>query len=202
MSNKLLRGSKDIRQIYDKQWTVTVIDQVDISALLQGFISCLPSQPIVNAFVSPSGNIFVFTGMLDLCKNDDQLAVRQLIYICMYSFQEKAHTFKVNEYCAKKGYHLQRWFWAMKWLTQCLAILRNSSLVPPSFRLRALPTTCVLTPSSSSPSSFCLSHLHFSGLLSQTMVWPLSQTGSSKRYLSTIIVLIPCPKVKIGNCTN
>merc|ERR1712107_660960 len=28
-----------------------------------------------NAFVLPSGNIFVFSGMLDLCKNDDQLAV-------------------------------------------------------------------------------------------------------------------------------
>ena len=107
---------------------------MDISALLQGFISCLPLQPIANAMVLPSGNIFVFTGMLDLCKNDDQLAVRQPIYICMYSFQEKAHTFKVNEYCAKKGYHLQRWFWAMKWLTQCLAILQNSSHEPPLFR--------------------------------------------------------------------
>jgi len=58
VSNKLLRGSRDIRQIYDKQWTVDVID-----------------QPIANAMVLPSGNIFVFTGMLDLCKNDDQLAV-------------------------------------------------------------------------------------------------------------------------------
>merc|ERR1712203_643240 len=58
VSNKLLMGNRDIRQIYDKQWTVTVVD-----------------EPIRNAFVLPSGNIFVFTGMLDLCKNDDQLAV-------------------------------------------------------------------------------------------------------------------------------
>ena len=40
MSNKLLMGNRDVRQIYDKQWTVTVVDQVhDISALLQGSIS-------------------------------------------------------------------------------------------------------------------------------------------------------------------
>jgi len=58
VSNKLLMGNRDVRQIYDKQWTVTVVD-----------------QPTRNAFVLPSGNIFVFTGMLDLCKNDDQLAV-------------------------------------------------------------------------------------------------------------------------------
>jgi len=58
VSNRLLMANRDIRQIYDKQWTVTVVD-----------------EPIRNAFVLPSGNIFVFSGMLDLCKNDDQLAV-------------------------------------------------------------------------------------------------------------------------------
>ena len=31
--------------------------------------------PVENAFVLPGGNIFVFQGMLDLCQNDDQLAV-------------------------------------------------------------------------------------------------------------------------------
>jgi len=58
VSNRLLNGNKDLRQIYDKNWTITVIN-----------------QPIQNAMVLPSGNIFIFRGMLDLCKNDDQLAV-------------------------------------------------------------------------------------------------------------------------------
>ena len=58
VSNKILKGNKDLRQIYDKSWTVTVVN-----------------QPIQNAFVLPSGNIFIFQGMLDLCDNDDQLAI-------------------------------------------------------------------------------------------------------------------------------
>ena len=40
VSNKLLMGNRDVRQIYDKQWTVTVVDQVCTSfALRQGFFS-------------------------------------------------------------------------------------------------------------------------------------------------------------------
>eukprot|EP00092_Neocalanus_flemingeri_P028561 GFUD01031017.1.p1 GENE.GFUD01031017.1~~GFUD01031017.1.p1 ORF type:complete len:385 (+),score=130.30 GFUD01031017.1:323-1477(+) len=58
VSNRILQGNRDIRQIYDKNWTVTVVD-----------------QPVKNAFVLPSGNIFVFKGMLDLCENDDQLGI-------------------------------------------------------------------------------------------------------------------------------
>jgi len=58
VSNRILQGNKDIRQIYDKTWTVTVVN-----------------QSVKNAFVLPSGNIFVFKGMLDLCENDDQLAI-------------------------------------------------------------------------------------------------------------------------------
>ena len=58
VANRLLRGNRDLRQIYDKEWTVTVIDQAT-----------------KNAFVLPSGNIFVFTGMLDVCSNDDQLGI-------------------------------------------------------------------------------------------------------------------------------
>ena len=58
VSNRILQGNRDIRQIYDKTWTVTVVD-----------------QPVKNAFVLPSGNIFVFKGMLDLCENDDQLGI-------------------------------------------------------------------------------------------------------------------------------
>ena len=60
VSNRLLSGNKDIRQIYDKTWTVTVVD-----------------QNVKNAFVLPCGNIFVFTGMLDLCENDDQVLTNQ-----------------------------------------------------------------------------------------------------------------------------
>ena len=116
---------------------------------MQGFISCLPSQPIVNAFVSPSGNIFVFTGMLDLCKNDDQLAVRQPIYICMYSFQEKAHTFKVNEYCGRKGYWLPRKVVLGHEMAHSVLGHTAEQLTRASFiqviRLRALLTTSVLT---------------------------------------------------------
>lgn len=58
VANRLLKGNRDLRQIYDKDWTVTVVD-----------------QPIKNAFVLPSGNIFVFTGMLNTCSNDDQLGI-------------------------------------------------------------------------------------------------------------------------------
>lgn len=58
VANRILAGNRDLRQIYDKQWTVTVVD-----------------QPTKNAFVLPSGNIFVFRGMLDFCENDDQLGV-------------------------------------------------------------------------------------------------------------------------------
>jgi len=58
VSNRILQGNRDLRQIYDKNWTVTVVD--------------LPTE---NAFVLPTGNIFVFKGMLDLCENDDQLGI-------------------------------------------------------------------------------------------------------------------------------
>ena len=84
VSDKLLMANRDIRQICDQQWTVTVVDQV-----LRPFFNevrkkrdkvvfkiIIFSQPIRNAFVLPSGNIFVYKGMLDFCENDDQLAVR------------------------------------------------------------------------------------------------------------------------------
>jgi len=58
VSNRLLLGNRDMRQIYDKEWTVTVVNTDE-----------------KNAFVLPGGNIFVFKGMIDLCDNDDQLAV-------------------------------------------------------------------------------------------------------------------------------
>lgn len=58
VANRILAGNKDLRQIYDKNWTVTVVN-----------------QPDKNAFVLPSGNIFVFRGMLETLDNDDQLGI-------------------------------------------------------------------------------------------------------------------------------
>jgi hypothetical protein len=34
-----------------------------------------------NAFVLPTGNIFVFSGMLDMCTNDDQVSKNDVISI-------------------------------------------------------------------------------------------------------------------------
>lgn len=56
--NRILRANADIPEVHGKDWTITVVD-----------------QDIRNAFVLPSGNIFVFTGMLQTCGNDDQLGV-------------------------------------------------------------------------------------------------------------------------------
>ncbi|XP_076355060.1 metalloendopeptidase OMA1, mitochondrial-like [Tachypleus tridentatus] len=58
VANRLLRSNKDLEQIYDKKWSVTVVN-----------------NPTENAFVLSSGQIFVFTGMLRLCTNDDELGV-------------------------------------------------------------------------------------------------------------------------------
>ena len=54
--NRLLEANKEVKGIDSKVWTISVIDQDDI-----------------NAFVLTSGNIFVFTGMIQTCSNDDQL---------------------------------------------------------------------------------------------------------------------------------
>lgn len=55
----LLLSNSDLEEVRDKVWSVTVIDRPDI----------------INAFALPHGKIFVFTGMLNLCTNDDQLAI-------------------------------------------------------------------------------------------------------------------------------
>lgn len=57
VTDRLLLGNKDLKQIYSKSWSITVID-----------------NPQPNAFVLPSGQIFVYTGMLKICENPDQLA--------------------------------------------------------------------------------------------------------------------------------
>lgn len=75
VANQILRGNRDFRQIYDKDWTVTVVD-----------------DPMKNAFVLPSGNIFVFTGMLEICSNDDQLGVvlaHEMAHAVLGHVQEK-----------------------------------------------------------------------------------------------------------------
>lgn len=56
VANQLLQGNEDIDTIHRLPWSVSVID-----------------NPMQNAFVLPSGQIFVFSGMLQLCTNDQQL---------------------------------------------------------------------------------------------------------------------------------
>ncbi|EEB13943.1 metalloendopeptidase OMA1, putative [Pediculus humanus corporis] len=59
VANNLLLSNRDLKEIRDKTWTVIVVDRPDIT----------------NAFALPHGKIFVFTGMLNLCTNDHQLAI-------------------------------------------------------------------------------------------------------------------------------
>ena len=56
VASRILKSNSDLKEIGGKNWTVTVIDRGD-----------------KNAFVLPTGNIFVFSGLLDFCKNDDQV---------------------------------------------------------------------------------------------------------------------------------
>ena len=52
VANRIIMANEELR---NKKWTVTVI-----------------ADPTKNAMVLPSGNIFVHTGMVDICDNDDQ----------------------------------------------------------------------------------------------------------------------------------
>lgn len=56
VAKKIIAGNQDVASISEKEWTITVINDDQR-----------------NAFVLQSGNIFVFTGMLEVCTNDDQL---------------------------------------------------------------------------------------------------------------------------------
>ncbi len=56
---KLIQSNKDLEQIHEKKWTISVINDPNVR----------------NAFVIPTGKIFLFTGILDICDNDEQLAV-------------------------------------------------------------------------------------------------------------------------------
>jgi len=59
VAKQLLDRNKDIEQINEHDWSVSVVDD----------------ENTMNAFVLPSGNIFVFTGLLKICDNDDQLGI-------------------------------------------------------------------------------------------------------------------------------
>nr|CAH0110056.1 unnamed protein product [Daphnia galeata] len=59
VANRLLHANKHLPQIYTKTWTITVLDD----------------SKNMNAFVLPNGNIFVFTGMLNICTTDDELGM-------------------------------------------------------------------------------------------------------------------------------
>ena len=59
VATQLLNLNNDLEQIHDNEWSISVVNDDNIK----------------NAFVLPSGQIFVFTGMLALCENDQQLGV-------------------------------------------------------------------------------------------------------------------------------
>lgn len=59
VAKQLLDGNKDIDSINQHDWSVSVINDPDT----------------MNAFVLASGNIFVFSGLLQICDNNDQLGV-------------------------------------------------------------------------------------------------------------------------------
>ena len=59
VAKQLLDRNKSIEQVNEHEWSVSVIDD----------------DNTMNAFVLPSGNIFVFTGLLKICENDDQLGI-------------------------------------------------------------------------------------------------------------------------------
>ncbi|CAG2103075.1 unnamed protein product [Medioppia subpectinata] len=59
VATQLLNANNDLPQIHDNEWSISVVDDLNIK----------------NAFVMPSGQIFVFSGMLAICDNDQQLGV-------------------------------------------------------------------------------------------------------------------------------
>lgn len=58
VATRILKANQELPQVKEKNWTISVIGEDER-----------------NAFVLPSGNIFVYTGMLSVCENDDQLGV-------------------------------------------------------------------------------------------------------------------------------
>ncbi|XP_050402092.1 metalloendopeptidase OMA1, mitochondrial [Patella vulgata] len=56
---RLVHGNKELKEMSNQQWTIAVVDDVTTK----------------NAFVLPTGHIFVFTGILNVADNEDQLAI-------------------------------------------------------------------------------------------------------------------------------
>lgn len=59
VANRILEANKTLPEIASKKWAVTVVDRPDIA----------------NALVLPHGKIIIFTGILNIASNDDQLAL-------------------------------------------------------------------------------------------------------------------------------
>ena len=59
IANQLLHGNKDLTQIYEREWSVSVVDDPSVR----------------NAFVFPNGQIFVYSGIIRFCDNQQQLGV-------------------------------------------------------------------------------------------------------------------------------
>ncbi|ODM94102.1 Metalloendopeptidase OMA1, mitochondrial [Orchesella cincta] len=59
VSQQLIKGNSDLAHVRDLDWTVTVVYD----------------DKNINAFVLGCGSIFVYSGMLLLCDNDDQLGI-------------------------------------------------------------------------------------------------------------------------------
>lgn len=57
VARRIIESNLDIKQFKEKHWTTAVVD----------------APHVKNAMVVGDGKIFVFTGMLNLCENDDQL---------------------------------------------------------------------------------------------------------------------------------
>lgn len=82
VANRLLRANKHMPQIYTKHWTITVLnDPNSVNAfVLPVSLGKKPSQYVINdfpihLFMFKNGNIFVFTGMLDMCATDEELGM-------------------------------------------------------------------------------------------------------------------------------
>lgn len=88
VATQLLNANNDLSQIHDHEWSVSVVDDKNIK----------------NAFVLPSGNIFVFTGMLALCDNDQQLGVilaHEMSHaVLAHGAELVGHRSKLRHWCA------------------------------------------------------------------------------------------------------
>ncbi|XP_063795343.1 metalloendopeptidase OMA1, mitochondrial isoform X2 [Pseudophryne corroboree] len=72
----LISCNSDLPEVSKIEWTIHVVD-----------------RPLINAFVLPNGQVFVFTGMLDAVANNDQLAFilgHELAHAILEHMAEKA----------------------------------------------------------------------------------------------------------------